>query len=432
MPGVSARGDWVTETRPLRAYAEVALGRQRSPQHESGPHMVPYLRAANVKDGILDLSDVKEMNFTPSEQAIFSLRPGDVLVTEGSGSLSSVGASAVWKGELPGTVCFQNTLLRLRPRPSTDARYLAWWCRHAFADGLFASVSTGANIYHVSAERVRSLAMTYISIPRQRAIADFLDTGAARLDTILAKKLSLAAALIERHLTTIYRSVTGADAEGLRRNSGVPWIGDLRDHWGCPWLGANYETQLGKMLDSEAAVGPDQRPYVRNVNVQWDHVDLDDLATMHFSEADRRRCELREGDLLVCEGGEVGRAAVWPADVKGVYFQKAIHRVRPLKDGNTRFMLYCLRAAAHLNVFAVEGNQSTFVHLTGEKLREHRFPYPPLEEQAAIVRRLDEDGNKTRALTSAVGDQIALLQERRQALITAAVTGAMEIPGVAG
>lgn len=102
--------------------------------------MVPYLRAANVKDGYLDLSDVKEMNFTPDEQRVFSLRPGDVLVSEGAGSLAAVGASAVWDGSLAGVVCFQNTLLRLRPMSAvTSSRFLAWWARHAYASGLFAS-----------------------------------------------------------------------------------------------------------------------------------------------------------------------------------------------------------------------------------------------------------------------------------------------------
>ncbi|NED55274.1 hypothetical protein G3I24_30840, partial [Micromonospora aurantiaca] len=126
------------------------------------------MRAANVKDGVLDLTDVKSMNFTPQEQAIFSLRPGDVLVTEGSGSLTAVGASAVWQGEVDGTVCFQNTLLRLRPRAGTDPRFLAWWARSAFGSGVFASVATGANIYHVSAQRVRALPCDLPPLDEQR------------------------------------------------------------------------------------------------------------------------------------------------------------------------------------------------------------------------------------------------------------------------
>src|SRR5262249_20385166 len=125
-----------TSSTTVHKAAEVILGRQRNPQSDTGPHMVPYMRAANVKDGVLDLGDVKSMNFSPSEQEVFALRPGDVLVSEGSGSLSAVGASAVWNGEVAGRVCFQNTLLRLRPRrTTTDSRFLAWWSRAAYASG---------------------------------------------------------------------------------------------------------------------------------------------------------------------------------------------------------------------------------------------------------------------------------------------------------
>ncbi len=96
-----------------------------------------------------------------------------------------------------------------------------------------------------------------------------------------------------------------------------------------------YESQLGKMLNGEAAVGPEQFFYLRNTNVHWDRFDLRDLAKMHFSPEDRARCELRNGDLLVCEGGEVGRSAVWPGERADVYFQKAIHRVRPLNRNHS-------------------------------------------------------------------------------------------------
>jgi len=126
----------------------------------------------------------------------------------------------------------------------------------------------------------------------------------------------------------------------------------------------------------------------------------------------------------------VGRAAVWDGRLNDCFFQKAIHRVRP-RRGNARFLMYCLRAAAKQNVFAVEGNQSTIVHLTAEKLRVHRFPFPPIEEQRAIVEYLDARRDETTSLQSRLLRQITLLQERRHVLITAAVTGQLDIPGVA-
>lgn len=424
-------GDGVTQARPLRAYAEVSLGRQRSPEHEDGPHMVPYLRAANVKDGVLDLEDVKEMNFTSAEQLIFGLRRGDVLVTEGSGSLRAVGASAVWLGELEGLTCFQNTLLRLRPRPMTDGRFLAWWCRYAFADGLFASIATGANIFHVSADRVRALPTSLLSLERQRAISDLLDAETSRIEALVDKKSQSIRLMTERLESAIFYAVTHGLHDEKLRSSGLGWVEEIPESWGTPTVSVNFSLELGKMLNIEAAQGPDAHPYLRNVNVQWDRLDLEDLAVMHFSDEERIRLALMPNDLLVCEGGEVGRAAVWPGEPLNCYFQKAIHRIRPRTGSGSRFLMYCLRAAAKRNVFAVEGNLSTIIHLTGEQLSVHRFPWPSAEEQMEIVRHLDDAATTTDAARRLVTRQIALLQERRRALITAAVTGELDIPGAA-
>ena len=100
------------------------------------------------------------------------------------------------------------------------------------------------------------------------------------------------------------------------RSAGLDWVESIPEDWGTPSVGANFEVQLGKMLNPSAAAGDSLRPYLRNINVQWDRIDLDDLPLMHFDAGDRARYALRPGDLLVCEGGEVGRAAVWDGQLE--------------------------------------------------------------------------------------------------------------------
>jgi hypothetical protein len=90
---------------------EVRLGRQRSPEQDAGAHMTPYVRAANITPGGMNLSDLLEMNFTPAEREVFGLKAGDVLLTEASGSASQVGRAAIWHGEVE-PCCFQNTVRR--------------------------------------------------------------------------------------------------------------------------------------------------------------------------------------------------------------------------------------------------------------------------------------------------------------------------------
>jgi type I restriction enzyme S subunit len=270
------------------------------------------------------------------------------------------------------------------------------------------------------------------SIKTQNATADYLDTETARIDALIEKKQQMIDLLDERFEAAVFSAITrGVDGRRPVRSTVLTWIAEIPADWATPTVSMNFDLQLGKMLNADAAAGPEQHPYLRNVNVQWGRFDFEDLASMHFDMGDRRRCELRVGDLLVCEGGEVGRAAVWAGEVSDCYYQKAIHRVRPRHGSNGRYLMYCLRAAAKMSVFAVEGNLSTIVHLTGEQLRVHRFPWPSSDEQARIVRYLDDIALRHAELNATLEHQVDLLTERRHALITAAVTGELDIPTVA-
>ena len=153
---------------------------------------------------------------------------------------------------------------------------------------------------------------------------------------------------------------------------------------------------------------------------------------MDISPDEYDRYTVRKGDLLVCEGGEVGRCAIWSDQLTRCGFQKALHRLRPLNAGQdvVRFMYYPLRVAAKSQAFN-DGHLSTISHLTGEKLRTHRFPFPPFYEQDAIVRYLDKSIADIDVATSHARRQIELLQEYRTRLIADVVTGKLDVRGAA-
>lgn len=323
-----------------------------------------------------------------------------------------------------------------RPVEDTDSRYYHYLLRSNLylAELTRLSKFMPPSQFDIAWDDLRTMSVLLPPLRTQQAIADYLDTETARIDALITKKRRMIDLLGEQVDAQVFAAVSGSLSAGSapRKHTQIPWLDTIPSHWGSPWLGANHSTQLGKMLSASAAAGPEQHLYVKNTNVQWDRFNLTDLPTMTFDASDRARCSLEHGDLLVCEGGEVGRAAVWPGTPADVFFQKAIHRVRSIRtEAEPRYTMYCLWAAANMNVFAVEGNQATIVHLTGEKLREHRFPWPPLAEQREIVRRLDESRVEIEAMVQRLSQQIELLTERRQALITAAVTGELEIPGVA-
>jgi type I restriction enzyme S subunit len=127
--------------------ADIQLGRQRSPKDHVGPHMRPYLRAGNITWKGWDLTNVKEMNFTPEEFKTFCLKDGDVLLNEGSGSAKEVGKPAVWRGQI-ANVCFQNTLLRVRPF-TYDSDLLRYCLLYLALSGQFIANTKGVNIIHI-------------------------------------------------------------------------------------------------------------------------------------------------------------------------------------------------------------------------------------------------------------------------------------------
>jgi type I restriction enzyme S subunit len=177
------------------------------------------------------------------------------------------------------------------------------------------------------------------------------------------------------------------------------------------------------MLDAKRITGDFLVPYVRNVDVQWDHVNVDDLPEMDIAPDELDRFTLRRGDILICEGGEVGRTAIWNGGIDKCAFQKAIHRLRPLSSAEIpRFLYYCMRFASATDIFVAEGNPNTIPHLTGEKLRLFRFPCPPCAEQTAIASFLDRETAKIDELVAEQRRLIELLKEKRQAVISHAIT----------
>ncbi|MFI7482456.1 restriction endonuclease subunit S [Kocuria sp. M1R5S2] len=171
---------------------DIIIGRQRAPKHEKGDHLVPYLRSANVTSTGVSLDDVKSMNFTPTEQAKFALEPGDVLVSEGSASATAVGMPAVWKGEMEGTVCFQNTLLRYRAIEGvTLPGFVEHWCRWAFETGRFLRAASGTNIHHIGSGGAAAMEVRLPTIEEQEAFLGRVNSA----DRVTADALREAAKL---------------------------------------------------------------------------------------------------------------------------------------------------------------------------------------------------------------------------------------------
>lgn len=191
--------------------------------------------------------------------------------------------------------------------------------------------------------------------------------------------------------------------------------GDLPLGWAWARFGDIADTQLGKMLSAKSRQGLAPMPYLRNQNVQWHRIDLSDVASMDFTDDERAKYQLQPGDLLICEGGEVGRSARWTQPSIEMCFQKALHRVRPRPGIETGWIEFFMRWAAETGRFGDRVQGSTIAHLPQRDLRALEVPIPPSAEQRRIIAAVEEHFSRLDAVQGA----LELACWRLEALATA-------------
>ena len=349
---------------------------------------------------------------------------GDFIINSRSDRKGSAGVST-----LSGSVSLISTVLE--PQEAVVGPYIHHLLRSVDFQEEYFRYGKGivADLWSTNFSEMRNILLAMPPIPEQTQIVAFLDRETAKIDALLGEQQRLIGLLKEKRQAVISHAVTkGLNPDAPMKPSGIEWLGDVPAHCRIPPLYLRYEVVLGKMLNEKRLTRTNLVPYLRNVDVQWDRVNIDDLPEMDVAPDEFERFTLKRGDLLVCEGGEVGRTATWNGGLGRCAFQKAIHRLRPQSDGeNPRFLYYCMLFAASAGVFVAEGNPNTISHLTGEKLRRYRFPSPPLPEQTAVASFLDRETATIDALIAEAQRAIDLLQERRTVLISAAVTGQIDL-----
>jgi type I restriction enzyme S subunit len=177
----------------------------------------------------------------------------------------------------------------------------------------------------------------------------------------------------------------------------------MSSEWPVVRLGDHVDSCLGKMLDAKKNKGIAQR-YLGNSNVRWGSFDISDLAEMRFEPHEEERYGLLPGDLIVCEGGEPGRCAIWTGEA-GMKIQKALHRIRPKSTFNNYYLYYWMCHAANRGSLEQHFTGTTIKHLTGRAIAALEVRCPPIEVQLAMV-----DVLKT------LDDRITLLRETNTTL----------------
>ncbi|MGG1140081.1 restriction endonuclease subunit S [Bacillus mycoides] len=207
------------------------------------------------------------------------------------------------------------------------------------------------------------------------------------------------------------------------KESKIEWIGKIPGNWSVTSVGKVYEITLGKMLQpTQIGIQDEIVPYLKAMNVQDGYLKTDKIDKMYASRSEMDHLRILPGDLLVCEGGEVARSVIVQKDLGGMIFQNSLHRVRGQKNYDVNFLHYYLIALRNSGFVDILVNKATIAHFTKDKFKSLKIALPNIMEQKEIVKFLNKRTKGIEVLIAYKEKLIEALGEKRQLMITEAVT----------
>jgi type I restriction enzyme S subunit len=369
---------------------------------------VRLLRATNIQNGVLDFVDPVWIprSLVKSQQL---LSEGDVVIATSSGSIQIVGKSASVKSSIDATFGAFCTTVRAK---AIQPGYLAHYLQDPTLRQKWSDLAGGSNINNL---KTTDIAATPIPVPpldEQKRIVEALDDHLSRLDKA-GEELDSASNKCSAFRSSILNELFNPSGDGDQ---------ELPAQWETKPLGDLADTQLGKMLNRSNQLGDSTIPYLRNINVQWGRIDLRDVKEMDIYPDEFSKFTASPGDLLVCEGGESGRAAIWDG-TESIGIQNALHRIRPHAGLLPRYLLYYFEWQVKARLVDHLFSGVTITHFTQEKLRKMLIQYPPIKEQQLIVDRLDSSLDALERTQHGIDKQRSNLLALRRSVLNQAFKG---------
>lgn len=376
--------------------------------------------------------DGRRLEFTARSLTQTGLRTGSSSVRGGSVLLSTrapIGYSVLTVGD----IAFNQGCKALVPNPLLVSGYLLYALQSAKTE--LTSRGQGTTFLELTTNGLSSVKVPVPSQREQMAVVAFLDRETAEIDAFIADQEELIALLTERRSATISHAVTqGLDPAAPMKNSGVDWLGDVPSYWTLGQAKHFGSITLGKMLqDTSTREATFSTRYMRAANVQpGGMLALDDVKEMYFSHHEVQRLQLLRGDVVIVEGGVggFGRAAHVAHDLDGWGFQNSIIRLRP-QEGvvSGKFVAYQFIHLREVGYIEMAASVTSMPHFTVDKVSKTKVAWPQYTEQKAIADYLDRETAEIDATITDAREAIALSKERRAALISAAVTGKIDVRG---
>ncbi len=349
----------------------------------------------------------------------------------GSLVIAMYGATIGRIGILGREATLNQACFAIHPCAAMDLSFLRYWFE-GFRKELV-ELGTGAGQPNISAEKIRNLVISAPSaIREQRLIAEQLDHETTRIDALVEKKSRFIEFLREKRQATITHAVIkGVNPNAPMKDSGVEWLGEVPEHWVVKRLKfiARVQTGVakGKDLTDKDTI---EVPYLRVANVQDGFLDLDEVATIEINATDLERYLLQPGDVLMNEGGDydkLGRGHVWSGEISPCIHQNHVFAVRPHGVGSSWLNAFTSSAAAQFYFMGKSKQSTNLASISSSNLMELPVPVPPEQEQLEILAKVRKNLEKLDDVVRRTERSIELLKEHRSALLTAAVTGQIDL-----
>lgn len=387
---------------------------------EEGPYLITGTDFLDGKINFETAVHIDEKRWFEAKQ--IQVENGDLLITKDG----TVGKIAIIEG-LMEKASLNSGVLRIQTTEAISRRFLFYVLKSDVFWLWFNYTNSGAStILHLYQNVFDEFSYAFPkSLFEQTQIADFLDKKVAQLDKVKSLLEEQIKTLEDYRQSLIYETVTKGLAKTVPlKDSGVDWIGQIPEGWGVEKLKYYFDVQLGKMLQPSAINGNDiEIDYLRAINVQWDNISVDNLSKMWCNPSEVSKYEIINGDLLVCEGGEVGRCGIVEYLSDRAIIQNAVHRIRSAERANVRFLNYYIQHTTKSKWFDILCNKATIAHLTSEKLLNTLVVLPSISEQAQIADFLDKKTEQINQMIAIKKEQIENINKQRQTLIYDVVTG---------
>ena len=284
--------------------------------------------------------------------------------------------------------------------------------------------SFGGTQPNVNQFKVATIRIAIPPLEEQGRIVSYLNDKTGKIDarvSLLSKKRDayqrLKKALISRVVTK------GLNPNAKFKPSGVDWIGEIPEGWKVKRIKEIGSLKLGKMLSEKPIPGYKLCKYLKSKNIGHLYLNMDSVEEMYFSEEEMNQLMLHKEDLLLSEGGEVGKTAIWNGELEECGIQNSVHKLTTFKGFSPKYYLYYSYMLSDNGYYKSIVNLVSIMHLTYEKLRRVVVLAPPLPEQQSIASYLDEKCSEIDANIANLEKQIEKYKELKRALISEVVTG---------